>query len=70
MKYVGVKQVVKAISTGTVKTVYVGDNADSRILSPLLNLCKEKNVEVKHLRTMEELGKLAGIEVKAAAAAE
>lgn len=70
MKYVGVKQVTKAVQNGEAKTVYVGDNADSRILTPLLQLCKEKKVQVKHLKSMEELGKLSGIEVKAAAAAE
>ncbi|MBQ9280299.1 MAG: ribosomal L7Ae/L30e/S12e/Gadd45 family protein [Clostridia bacterium] len=70
MKYVGVKQVMKAVSEGIAKTVYVGDNAEQHILSPLIALCEEKGIEVKHVRTMEELGKLAGIDVKAAAAAE
>ncbi len=70
MKYVGVKQVMKAVSENLAKTVYVGDNADKNILNPLFELCAEKNVEVKHIKTMEELGKLAGIEVRAAAAAE
>ena len=70
MKYVGVKQVMKAISENLVKTVYVGDNADKRVINPLIDLCAEKNIEVKHIKTMEELGKLAGIEVRAAAAAE
>lgn len=70
MKYVGVKQVMKALEEGEVTTVYVGDDADIEIIAPLLDLCAEKEVEVKHVGTMEALGELAGIEVKSAAAAE
>ncbi len=70
MKYVGVKQVLKAVESGEVKIVYVGDDAEKHVTAQLIKLCNEKNVEIKHLQTMEELGKLAGIEVKSAAAAE
>ncbi len=70
MKYVGVKQVIKAVENGEVSTVYVGDDADIEIIAPLLELCAEKEVEVKHIDTMEALGELAGIDVKSAAAAE
>lgn len=70
MKYVGVKQVLKGIELGDVKLVYVGDDAEKHVTEALIKLCKEKNIELKHIKTMEELGKLAGIEVKSAAAAE
>ena len=70
MKCVGVKQVIKAVAEGSVNTVYVSDNAEPRIVSELISLCKEKQITLKHIKTMEELGKLAGIDVKAAAAAE
>lgn len=70
MKYVGIKQVLKAVEEGVVKTVYVGDDAEEHVTAQLIKLCKEKNVVVKHISTMEELGHLAGIDVKASAAAE
>ncbi len=70
MKYVGVKQVMKAVENDEVSTVYVGDDAELHVIAPLLKLCEEKNIEVKHIATMEELGELANVEVKSAAAAE
>ncbi|MBQ8298399.1 MAG: ribosomal L7Ae/L30e/S12e/Gadd45 family protein [Clostridia bacterium] len=70
MKYVGIKQVLKAVENNEVKTVYVGDDAEEHVTAKLIKLCKEKNIEIKHIKTMEELGKMAEIEVKSAAAAE
>ena len=70
MKYVGVKQVIKAVENGEVSTVYVGDDAEPHVIAPLLKLCEEKNIDVKHVATMEALGEMANVEVKSAAAAE
>ena len=44
MKYVGVKQVIKAVENGEVSTVYVGDDAEPHVIAPLLKLCEEKNI--------------------------
>lgn len=70
MKYVGIKQVLKAVENNEVKTVYVGEDAEKHVTEKLIELCAEKKIQVKKIKTMEELGKLAGIEVKAATAAE
>lgn len=70
MKYVGIKQVLKAVEEGSVKTVYIGDDAEEHVTEQLIKMCEEKNIVVKHISTMEELGRLAGIDVKASAAAE
>lgn len=66
----GVKQVLKAVRNGEITTVFVGDDAEQEVTKELIRLCKEKNIEIKHIATMEELGKLAKIDIKAAAAAE
>ena len=70
MKYVGIKQVLKAVENDEIKTVYIGDDAEEHVTAKLIKLCEEKNIEVKYVETMEKLGKMAGIEVKSAAAAE
>ncbi len=70
MKYVGIKQVLKAVEEGDVKTVYIGDDAEEHVTAQLIKLCEEKNIDIKHVDTMEELGRLAGIDVKASTAAE
>ena len=70
MKYVGIKQVLKAVEEGDVETVYIGDDAEERVTAQLIKLCNEKNITIKRVDTMEELGRLAGIDVKASTAAE
>ena len=70
MKYVGIKQVLKAVEEGNVETVYIGGDAEEHVTAQLINLCNEKSITIKVIETMEELGRLAGIDVKASAAAE
>lgn len=70
MKYVGLKQVLKAVNNGEVTKVYIGKDAEEHLLDELIDSCKEKNIEIIEVDTMVELGSMAGIEVKAATAAE
>ena len=70
MKYVGVKQVLKAVKEEKVNMAYIGKDAEKHIVQDLLKLCKQKGIQVTYVDTMKELGKMAGIEVKAATAAE
>ncbi len=66
---IGVKQVSKAIRRGAVESAYVADDAETRVTAPLMELCGEQGVQLVHIATMKELGKICGIEVGAAAAA-
>mgnify|MGYP003456981968 FL=1 len=66
---VGVKQTEKAVVKGTALKVFVAKDADERVTENLVELCKEKAVELVMVETMHELGKACGIHVKAAAAA-
>ena len=70
MKCVGIKQVLKAAQSGEVKKVYIGRDAEKHIIDELVKICNQKNIEIIYIETMKELGKLAGIEVGAATAAE
>ncbi len=70
MKYVGIKQVLKAVEMGEVSKVYIGKDADTKVVGSLIQSCKDKNIEIIEIDSMEKLGQLAGIEVKAATAAE
>ena len=64
-KVIGVKQCQKLINNG--KVLYVAKDADSKLISPLLKLAYENNVEIVEVSTMKELGKMSGIDVKSAA---
>lgn len=70
MKYVGIKQVLKAAKSGEVSKVYIGKDAERKVVDELIKICNEKHIEIIYIETMKELGKLAGIEVRAAVAAE
>lgn len=70
MKYVGVKEVLKAVKNNDVSKVYIGKDAEAHVLSELITSCNEKNIEIVEIETMQKLGEMAGIEVKAATAAE
>ena len=47
----------------------VADDADVRVVQPLLDACAEARVNVEKVATMQELGKACGIHVGAATAA-
>lgn len=64
-KVIGVKQSQKLIKSG--KVLYVAKDANSKLISPLLKLACENNVEIVEISTMKELGKMSGIDVKSAA---
>ena len=70
MKYVGIKQVLKAAKEGTTKKVYIGEDAEEHILTDLKKTCADNGIEIIKIKTMAELGKLAGIDIGASAAAE
>lgn len=68
-RVIGIKQVTKAVKNDLAKCVYIADDADDRVLSPLKELCEAKNVKMIFGCTMAELGKSCNIEVGAAAVA-
>ena len=70
MKCVGAKQVLKSIHEKKVKKVYIAKDADNHITDEIIKLCKENNLQLFFVDTMVELGKKAGIDVKASSYAE
>ena len=68
-KTVGTKQVARAIRNNQVMQLFLAKDADSKVIKELIDLCHEKDIEIIYVKTMKELGKACGIEVKAASAA-
>ena len=68
-KVVGTKQTLKALENGETGLVYIAEDAEAKVVRPVLSLCEEKGIEVRRVETMIELGKMCGIKVKAASAA-
>lgn len=67
-KVVGVKQCQKALENGRVKTVFIADDADPKVVRGLIELSREKSVEIVAVESMKQLGKACAIEVGAAVA--
>ena len=68
-KVIGSKQVKKAVVKGLASKVYLADDAEPHITTPLRELCRQHEVEVAAIETMEILGNACGIEVGSAAVA-
>lgn len=66
---VGAKQLRKALSKGLVSQVLLARNADPAITEPIEALCIKDNVTCTWIGAKQELGRICGIEVGAAAAA-
>ncbi len=65
---VGTKQTTRAIAEGQAKKVFLALDADRFLQIEIEKQCRENHVLLESVPTMMELGKWAGIEVKAAVA--
>ncbi|MBO8172743.1 MAG: 50S ribosomal protein L7ae-like protein [Bacillaceae bacterium] len=66
---VGTKQTIKAVEQGRVREVFVARDADQRVTSRVIDLCKKKHVPVTYVDSKRRLGKACGIDVSAAVSA-
>jgi large subunit ribosomal protein L7A len=66
---IGTKQTTKMVELGKASEVFVARDADPRITTKVVNLCKKMGVKVTYVDSMKQLGKACGIEVGAAIAA-
>ena len=68
-RVVGTKQVLRAVEEDRAARVFLGKGADGFIYHRLNALCEERHVPVTVVDSMQELGKLCQVDVKAASAA-
>ncbi|MCD5406155.1 MAG: ribosomal L7Ae/L30e/S12e/Gadd45 family protein [Desulfotomaculum sp.] len=67
-KTVGLKQTLKAVEKNQVKIVYIAQNADQRVVQPVVEICKNKNIPVVQVESMKSLGRACSIDVECAVA--
>ena len=68
--FVGLKQSTEAVETGLAKKAFIALDADSHVVEPFVDLCREHGVPVETAETKVKLGKAFGISVPAAVAVE
>ncbi|NDI36984.1 50S ribosomal protein L7ae-like protein [Chengkuizengella sediminis] len=66
---IGTKQTLKVVERGSATEVYVAKDADPKVTTKVIMLCKDMNVNIIYVDSMKQLGKACGIEVGAAVAA-
>ncbi|WJH36407.1 ribosomal L7Ae/L30e/S12e/Gadd45 family protein [Paenibacillus aurantius] len=66
---VGTKQATRMVELGKASEMFVAKDADPRITTKIVNLCRKCGVKVTYVDSMKQLGKACGIEVGAAVAA-
>jgi len=67
-KVIGIKQCSKSLKKGEGYMLYVAKDVDDKLITPLIELAKDRNVKIEFVNTMRELGKRCGIEVNSSAA--
>jgi len=68
-KTVGVKQTLRAMEKGSVKCLFIAEDADAHVTRPIIELGQRQKVGIIYVSTMQELGKACNIQVGAAVAA-
>lgn len=68
-KTVGAKQTLKALEKGEALHVFIATDAEEKVTRPVLAICENSGISPHYVETMQQLGKLCGIKVKAAVAA-
>ncbi|MBQ0125347.1 MAG: ribosomal L7Ae/L30e/S12e/Gadd45 family protein [Clostridiales bacterium] len=63
----GVTQSKKLIKSSSVKIAYVASDAEQKITGMMADICREFNVELDNSYTLEQLGRMCGIDVNCAA---
>ncbi|WP_027415323.1 50S ribosomal protein L7ae-like protein [Aneurinibacillus terranovensis] len=66
---IGTKQTYRAIEMDSVSEVIIAKDADARVLSKVILLCKEKGLPIHYVDSMRRLGAACGIDVGAAVVA-
>lgn len=68
-KTVGLKQSLRAVEADRVQAVYIAEDADERVLTKLLEMCRIKKIEIRRADSMKALGRACGIDVGTAVVA-
>ena len=68
-RIVGTKQVVKHLRQGRVSTLYLAGDVDGVVRKTIEEAASGQQIETVNVPTMQELGRMCGIDVGAACAA-
>lgn len=64
-KVAGARATQRALAKNLVRKVYVARDADEKVVKGVLDLYREKNIQVVYVNSMKELGEYCGLRVGA-----
>lgn len=65
---VGIKQTLRMIEKDCISEVFIARDADFYVTDPVIKSAETKGIPVRYVDTRKKLGRMCGIEIKAAAA--
>ncbi len=68
IKKIGIKQSLKAITSGNAKALFIAKDAEQHVVRSILRLAEDKNVLIVYVDDMLALGRACQIDVGAATA--
>lgn len=68
-KVVGTKQVKRVLAEEQVKQIYIAQDAEKNVVSQIIQICKEQQIQIVYVESMKKLGEACNIDVNAATAA-
>ena len=68
-RVVGTKETLKAVEKNEAQLVFIARDADEKVTRAVVELCRDRGVEIRNVESMQELGKWCGIKIGAATAA-
>lgn len=66
---IGTKQTVKAIKSGVVKEVVIAEDAEEKLIEPVVGAAAKHGIQVSYVDSREKLGLACGIQVGASVVA-
>ena len=66
---IGKKQTLRFLAKDEVKSVFISRDADIHVTKEIIDICRDKNIEIIYFDNMKDLGRACNIDVNAAAAA-
>jgi large subunit ribosomal protein L7A len=65
---VGTKQSLRAINDGKAETLFIAKDCEQHVIRNVVEVAKEKNIQIVYVDSMKKLGEACGIDVGAATA--
>lgn len=66
---IGMKQTLRSIKSGEISEVFIAEDADRRVIDPVITLAEELDIPYHRVSSKEALGSACGIEVGTSTAA-